>query len=345
MSQQPPRIRTRRPAPTARSKMTTGGKIGLTLLAILVGTAVAVAAVTGWFVTRVSTSYEANTETITEAFPEEETRPVEREDNVQNILLLGSDTRGAISQDALDGPQDSRSDTMMVMHLPADRDGIYFTSIMRDSWVDIPGFGEAKINAAMAYGGLPLTVQVVEGLIGTRIDEVVVIDFEGFKDLTNALGGVTVTNTVAFETDGHNFPAGDIKLNGEEALTFVRARYPFADGDYQRVRNQQAYIKAVVKQMISSETLTDPTRLIAMVDAISPYLAVTDGVTTEYIVQTAASLRNVRTSDLYFMTAPTSGVGTSADGQSIIMLDPDGMAQLREAFETDTLSEYYAANH
>ncbi|MBP7881158.1 MAG: LCP family protein, partial [Actinomyces sp.] len=304
--------------------MTTGGKIGLTLLGVLVVVAVAVAAALGWFVTRVSTSYEGNTETLTEAFPEEETRPAEREDAAQNILLLGSDTRGAIDEGALDGPQDSRSDTLMVMHLPADREGIYFTSIMRDSWVDIPGFGEAKINAAMAYGGLPLTVQVVEGLIGTRIDDVVVIDFEGFKDLTNALGGVTVTNTVAFESNGHNFPVGDIKLNGEEALTFVRARYPFADGDYQRVRNQQAYMKAVVKQMISSETLTNPTRLIAMVDAISPYLAVTEGVTTEYIVQTAASLRNVRTSDLYFMTAPTAGVGTSADGQSIILLDPEG---------------------
>ena len=345
MSQQTPRIRTRKPAPTARTKMTTGGKIGLTLLAVLVAAAVAVAAVLGWFVTRVSTSYEGNTETLTEAFPEEETRPAERQDNAQNILLLGSDTRGAIDEGTLDGPQDSRSDTMMVMHLPADRDGIYFTSIMRDSWVDIPGFGEAKINAAMAYGGLPLTVQVVEGLIGTRIDEVVVIDFEGFKDLTNALGGVTVTNTVAFEAQGFNFPAGDIKLNGEEALAFVRARKAFADGDYQRVRNQQAYMKAVVKQMISSETLTNPTRLIAMVDAISPYLAVTEGVTTEYIVQTAASLRNVRTSDLYFMTAPTTGVGTSADGQSIILLDPEGMAQLREAFETDTLAEYYAAHN
>ena len=88
MSQQTPPIRTRRPAPTTKTKMTTGGKIGLTLLGVLVVVAVAVAAALGWFVTRVSTSYEGNTETLTEAFPEEETRPAEREDAAQNILLF-----------------------------------------------------------------------------------------------------------------------------------------------------------------------------------------------------------------------------------------------------------------
>ncbi|WP_099332600.1 LCP family protein [Actinomyces minihominis] len=344
MSHTTPPIRTRRPAPSTKNKLTTGGKIGLTVLAILVVAAVAVAATIGWFITRVSSSYEKNTEVITEAFPDEETRPAERTDKAQTILLLGSDRRGEIDESTLDGPQDSRSDTIMLMHIPADREGIYFTSIMRDSWVDIPGFGEAKINAAMAYGGIPLTVQVVEGLIGTRIDNVVTIDFTGFEGLTNALGGVTLNNTVAFESNGHNFPLGEITLNGEEALSFVRARKPFVDGDYQRVRNQQAYMKGVVRQLISADTLTNPARVIDVVDAISPYLAVTEGMTPDYIVQTAASLRNLRPGDLYFMTAPTIGVGTSADGQSIILLDPEGMAQLRTAFEGDTLAEYYAAN-
>lgn len=343
MSQQTPRIRTRRAAPTKKAKLTTGGKIGLTLLAVLVGTAVAVAALLGWFVTRVSSSYESQTETITQGFPEEQSRPVERTDEAQTILLIGSDTRGAVDGDTLDGPQDGRSDTIMLMHLPADRSEVIFTSIMRDSWVNIPGVGEAKINAALAYGGVPLAVETVESLIGTRIDNVAIIDFEGFKDLTDALGGVTVNNTVAFEAGGTMFPVGDITLNGEEALSFVRARYPFADGDYQRVRNQQAYMKAVAKKMISSETLTNPTKLVAVIDSLAPYMSVTEGLSTEYIVKTAASLRNVRTSDLVFITAPTAGVSTSADGQSIILLDPEGMEKLREAFETDTLGEYAAS--
>ncbi len=340
MSQPTPRIRTRHKAPTTKTKLTTGGKIGLTLLILLVGTAVAVAAALGWFITRVSSSYEGKTETLVQAFPEEQSRPAERTDNAQTILLIGSDTRGAIDAEALDGPQDGRSDTIILVHLPADRSEVFFTSIMRDSWVDIPGIGEAKVNAAMAYGGVPLAVETIESLIGTRIDEVMVIDFEGFKDLTDALGGVTVNNQVAFEANGKMYAVGDIPLNGEEALTYVRTRKAFADGDYQRVRNQQAYMKAVAKRLISSDTLSNPTKLIAVVDSLAPYMAVSEGMTMDYILSTAASLRNVRPSDLVFMTAPTTGVGTSADGQSIILLDPEGMAELREAFETDTLAEY-----
>lgn len=344
MTNQVPPIRTRRSAQSQKQKMTTGGKIGLTILAILVVAAVAVAATLGWFVTRVSSSYEKNTEVIENAFPAEESRPAETEDGAKTILLLGDDTRGELDEADVDGPQDGRSDTMMVMHIPADSDAIYFVSIMRDSWVNIPGHGDAKINAAFAYGGVPLAVEVVEDLIDTRIDQVAVIDFTSFEGLTNALGGVTVTNTKAFEAQGFNFPAGDITLNGEESLAFVRARKQFADGDYQRVRNQQAYIKAVTKKLISTDTLTHPTRLIEIVDSISPYLAVTKGLDTNYIVSTAASLRDVRPGDLHFMSVPTTGPGWVGD-QSVIFLDEDGVAQLQEAFRTDTLGEYYAETH
>ncbi len=345
MTQPTPPIRTRRPAPTTKKQLSTGAKIGFTLLAVLVVSAVAIAATVGWFVMRVSSSYDKNTEVLpqSQVFPDEQSRPAERTDEAQTILLIGSDTRGEIDKDNLDGPQDGRSDALMLVHIPADRSEVYFISVMRDSWVDIEGHGEAKINAAMAYGGVPLAVQTMESLIGTRINEVAVIDFQGFEDLTNALGGVTVTNTVAFESGGSTFPIGDITLNGEEALRFVRARKNFADGDYQRVRNQQAYMKAVAKRLISSDTLKNPTKLIAVVDSISPYLAVSEGLTSQYILNMATSLRNIRTSDLVFITAPTTGVGTSADGQSIILLDPEGMEELKHAFETDTLDEYVAA--
>ena len=71
-------------------------------------------------------------------------------------------------------------------------------SIMRDNWVEIQGHGEAKINAAFSYGGLPLAVNTVENFIGARIDHVALIDFESFKGLTDSLGGVTVHNTVPY---------------------------------------------------------------------------------------------------------------------------------------------------
>ena len=342
MSHSAPPIRTRRPAPTTKQKMSTGAKIATTLLVVVVTVAVAIAATVGYLLTRVSSSYERHTEVIPNAFPEN--RPEEREDDGETILLLGSDTRGELDTEDIDASQDGRSDTMMLAHIPHDHDAVYFVSIMRDSWVDIPGHGMAKINAAMAYGGVPLTIEVVEDLIGSRVDEVAMVDFTGFEGLTNALGGVTVTNTVAFQSGGHNFPAGDIKLNGEEALTFVRTRKAFEDGDYQRVRNQQAWVRGIAREMISTKTITNPARIIDVVDAIAPYMAVTPGLDTAYILNTAAGLRNVRTSDLYFMSVPTSGPAWE-DGQSVILLDDEGVAELREAFETDTLGAYYNAHY
>lgn len=135
-----------------------------------------------------------------DAFPKSSVRPgpvSPKLAEAQNILLLGSDTRGEVGAD-LDSIRGQRSDTIMVVHVPADSSGIQVMSIMRDNWVTIPGYGEHKINAALAFGGVPLTVQTVESLIGVRIDHVAIVDFSGFTMLTNALGGVTVDNAVPF---------------------------------------------------------------------------------------------------------------------------------------------------
>lgn len=325
-------------------------KLGKTAKAFLIATSVVVAlavaatAVAGWFVYRLANSFDTNSETITNAFPEEELRPEKREDNAQTILLIGSDKDGDIDETVFTGPQDSRSDVIMVVRIPADRSSVNFVSIMRDSWVDIPGFGPNKVNAALAYGGVPLAVQTLEALLDTRIDQVAVIDFQGFKSLTDALGGVTVNNQNTFSAGGFDFPQGEITLTGEQALSFVRERKSFEDGDYQRVRNQQAYMKAVAKELLSQETLTSPATIMAVVDELSPYLAVSEGFDVSYLLKMAPSLRNIRSSDISFMTAPTAGVGTSDDGQSIILLDDAKMDELRAAFANDTVAEFIASN-
>ena len=94
-------------------------------------------------------------------------------------------------------------------------------SIMRDSWVEIPGRGDNKINAALAIGGVPLTVQTVENLLDTRIDHVAVLNFEGFAAITDVLGGVTVNNERAFTPNtlpDTRIPDGGVAINGEGAL-------------------------------------------------------------------------------------------------------------------------------
>ncbi|MCP2032160.1 LCP family protein required for cell wall assembly [Okibacterium sp. HSC-33S16] len=312
--------------------------ISLAVLVVLVIAAVAVFAAT------VSMSFSSKSTTIEEVFPEEAARPpvaTGAAASSQNILLLGSDTRGKV--DSLDDAAGERSDTMMVAHIPASRDHIYIMSIMRDSWVEIPGRGEHKINAALAFGGVPLVVQTVESLISARIDRVAIVDFEGFKGVTDALGGVDVDNPVAFDSShmpGKTFETGVHTLDGKEALAFVRERYAFFDGDFQRARNQQAYLKAVLGQVLSADTLLDPAKISGLVSAISPYLTVDDGFTPMYVAGLGVELRNLRSADLTFFTAPTAGTGTSPDGQSIVNLDPTRMPLVQEAFRTDTLDTY-----
>ncbi len=262
-------------------------------------------------------------------------------EGAQTILLLGSDSRGSVD--------DARSDTMMIMRVPKDRKGVYIVSFLRDSWVYMDGYGYAKINASFSYGGLPLAVDTVESYLSTKIDHVMMIDFAGFKDVTDALGGVTVKNEVDFEiTNGDtpvkHFEIGDIKLNGEEALQFVRERYSFIDGDYQRARNQQIFLEAVFREILSANTLANPGRIQQVVAAISPHVTTDSGITSDYLLSLAFSLRSMNANGIVSFTVPTAGIGTSDDGQSIVELDEERLETLANAFETDTLSEYVANN-
>ena len=106
-------------------------------------------------------------EVLTDVVPEEEGRPAPSETGSTTVLLLGSDTRAGIGQ-TLASAEGDRSDVMLVIRISGDREHITAMSIMRDSWVEIPGRSENKINAALAIGGVPLTVQTVENLLETR---------------------------------------------------------------------------------------------------------------------------------------------------------------------------------
>jgi len=238
------------------------------------------------------------------------------------------------------GASDQRSDTMMWVHIPADRKNIYIMSIMRDTWVDIPGHGEAKINAAMALGGIPLTVQTLENLFGTRIDNVATIDFEGFKAMTDALGGVEVNVPVAFNTKQFSFPQGKQQLTGEQALAFVRERHAFGDGDYQRVKDQQVFLKAILSRFLTAETLTNPGTVSKLVDTVSPYVSVDSSLDAGKAAALAVSLRDVRSSDVTSFTLPTRGIGTSTDGQSIVLRDDAAITDIGQALKNDTLGAY-----
>ena len=266
-----------------------------------------------------------------------------------NILVIGSDSRANAreqnNQTVTTGQSsDQRSDCLMLIHVPADRHTVYGISIMRDNWVDIPGYGASKINASLEVGGIPLVVRTVETLLGTHIDHTVMLDFEGFKVLTDGLGGidvnVTLPFTASFDTH-HTFVAGINHLDGEAALEFVRERYSFVDGDYQRVRDQQTFLRALLAKL--SGGVQTPAGVLGLVQFAANYLTVDQGYDPAAVAILAYGLRTVDPKASVFFTLPTAGTGTSPDGQSIVLPDYAGIGEVAAALRDDTLPEYVAA--
>ena len=257
----------------------------------------------------------------------------------KNILLLGSDTRTGADAALVSG---SRADTIMLMHIPADGKGVYIISIMRDTWVNIPGYGAAKINAALNYGGVSLQVATIENLVGVKIDHVAEIEFEGFKSLVNAIGGVDVQVPFAFTSNVWTFTPGLMHLNGSGALSFVRERYSFADGDYQRVRNQRAFLRGLYNTMKAKGALSNVASFQSSIESLTDYMRVDQGLNAAQIAQIAAPVLTSGDTTRRMTTLPNAGPGWSYDGQSIIFVDQAANAQLAHALQNDTMDQFMA---
>lgn len=289
----------------------------------------------GGFVVHLSHSWDANTSRVSVTSTP---GPGVADGPGTNILLLGTDTRGAGDRD-LGNVSGTRSDVIMVAHVPDDGGGVQLLSLPRDLWVDIEGHGRAKLNAAMSYGGPELAVSTVSGLLGSTIEHVAVIDFEGFRSVTDALGGVDVMVYEEFSNGSVTFPEGLNHLDGEKALTFVRTRYAFADGDFRRMRNQQSLVKSLIAKMSSAGTLSNPATLLRVVRDLSPYVTVDDGLDARGLGSLALGMRDVKSSEFRFATLPTGAPGTSETGEQYLSVDEGELDRVRSAFAHDTLDE------
>lgn len=253
-----------------------------------------------------------------------------------NILLIGADARP--------GDTFSRSDVMVLVHLPEDRSAVQLIHFPRDLFVPIPGHGKNKLNAAYAFGGAPLLIETLQNLTGVTIDHIAMVEFEGFKAMTDAVGGVRVYAEEPSDGSGNGGPVvirqGWNDLNGEQALFFVRERYQLSQGDISRGRRQMAFVKALMTKALSRETITNPARVLEFTNAATTYLVVDQGFEIAQMRDYAFSLRGIRSKDIVFITAPYSGVGSDPAAGSIVIVDQARMKKLGELVRTDRLGEW-----
>lgn len=280
----------------------------------------------------------------------------------QNILLVGVDSRtdaqgNPLPREVLDqlrsGAESGvlNSDTIILVHVPADGGSATAFSIPRDAEVQIPGLGRNKINAAYpqtkaetasrlvaegvddpkridresSQAGRQALLGAVQDLTGLGVDHYAEVNLLGFYNLTKAIGGVDVclTAPVRDEFSGADFPAGPQTISGGDALAFVRQRHGLAGGDLSRIKRQQVFLASVANKVLSSGTLTDPSRLSALIDVVQQSVVIDSGWD---ILAFARQASDIAAGQMDFLTIPT---GESRDnGRSdVLAVDP---AQVQE---------------
>ena len=295
----------------------------------------------------------------------------------ENYLLVGLDTRTDSVGDLLpadvlsslhagsssDGGD--QTDTIMVVHVSGSGGQVTGFSIPRDSYVKLPGgFGTHKINSAYAYGqnasrqqlmaqgvsgkdltlqsaaaGARSTVQTVASLTGLTITHFAAVNLAGFAAISTAIGGVPVclNNAVDDSFSGAKFPAGPQTLSGPSALAFVRQRHDLPQGDLDRVRRQQVFLSAMAHAALSPSTVTDPTKVSSLLDAVDRAATVDQGLS---VLGAASQLQAVASGSIAFKTIPivTPNFQTPDDGDAV-KVDPHAVQRfISDGGATDTTS-------
>ena len=280
----------------------------------------------------------------------------------QNILLLGNDSRAGASPAELRalGTQDDggsvNTDTMMLLHVPANGRTATVISFPRDSWVDIPDNGKGKINSAYGIGyttarghgeselasesaGISLLIRTINRLTGLHVDHYAQVNLLGFYRISNAIGGVQVCLNAAQNpnTDsdqygkgysGINLPAGVSTIKGTQALAFVRQRHGLPNGDLDRIKRQQYFLSAAFHKVATAGVLLNPFKLRDLLGAVSASL-VTDPDLN--LVSLAGQFENLSSGQINFATLPNSGPD---------LIYPDGIATSVVRVDTAAIPDF-----
>jgi LCP family protein required for cell wall assembly len=262
--------------------------------------------------------------------------------DAMNLLLVGSDSRASATEEELsqlntEANDGVNTDTMILVHVPADGSQASFVSFPRDSLVDIPGYGKHKLNAAYAYGyyqeadddaadaerqasGAQLLIQTISGLTGLSIDHYAEVDLLGFFKLTEVVGGVEVNlcAPVKEANSGVDLPAGVQTIQGGQALSFVRQRYDLPRGDLDRIVRQQTFMAGMLRKMLSDNVLLDLGKQRRLVEAAADSVTVDEGLK---LLDLAAQMQSVTPDSIKFQTVPNLGTDRDPDAGSIVRLE------------------------
>lgn len=275
---------------------------------------------TGWWIySELDGNITADTSAAAELRRYDKQRPIHLGGGAQNILLIGSDSRAG--KDNAGYGQDGgaqRSDTTILLHLPADRRSATAVSIPRDLMTEIPGCLKqdgsrtteqlAQFNWAFQWGGAACTIRTVEALTGIRVDHHMVVDFGGFKKMVDAIGGVEVClkDPVNDPEAKLRLPSGRQTLQGEQALGFVRARHTLGNGsDTERMGRQQLFLGSLVKKVQSNGVLLNPGRLYPLLDAATSSVTTDPGLASlRGLYELVRGIRDIPTDQVKFLTVP-----------------------------------------
>jgi LCP family protein required for cell wall assembly len=327
--------RHRQQAKSGHSDLRRGFVLGTSILAALLATAVVVTSGWAWWTWRGFKQDIRRVDAI--GGVSQPKKDIDGKD--QNILIVGNDDRTSASDAELAKLGTTRdggslnTDTMMVLHVPADGRKATVISIPRDSYVAIPGHAMNKINSAYPTGvtgangstsaGARLAVQTVSNLTGLTIDHFVQVDLLGFYRISNAIGGVPVNLCAPAKeaNSGINLPAGVSVIKGTQALAFVRQRYGFPDGlgDLDRIRRQQYFLSAAFRKLSSAGVLLNPFKLQDLLKAVSQSLYMDNSLDP---LKLAEQMQALTAGNLTFSTIPTDGFANVPGVGSTVVVNP-----------------------
>jgi len=348
----PARSRADEPVPSRSSGGSRGRRAALAVRIVGAALSATLLAVSGWgwYLGQVAQA----TVNRTDAIPTSGNEDTSHGGSAMNLLLVGQDGRGDLTKEQLAelnaGASDSgglNTDTMILVHVPADGSSASFVSFPRDSYVDIPGHGKDKLNAAYAYGytsadsratdaqkkaaGAQLLVRTISQLTGLQIDHYAEVDLLGFFELSSIVGGVEVNLCQAVDDSfysGAVFPAGVQTISGADALKFVRQRHGLPRGDFDRIVRQQVFIAGVLRKLLSQDVLLDLGKQRELVQAAAKSLTVDQSLN---LLQLAQQMQSVTAGSIEFQTIPYLGDDHDTEGRYILRLK-----------DVDTLHQFFA---